>query len=108
MVNMTELEKIEFKKNTVLPSGLTIAETERRMKVRIENLYVELWEKKMTPKYRDERCKSKNEFISANADGSEDLLLFNSADSTYTFLRQLVPPGQGEFTYLTERIRRTE
>jgi hypothetical protein len=102
---MTELEKIQFKKSTVLASGLTVAETERRMNERIANLYVEFWEKGLTPKYRDDRCKSDKEFISANADGSEDLLLFDSEKRSYTFLRQLVPPGQGEFTALTERIR---
>jgi hypothetical protein len=78
------------------------------MKVRIENLYVELWEKGLTPKYWDERCKSDSESISANVDGSEDLLLFNSENRTYTFLRQITPPGQGKFAYLTERVRRSE
>lgn len=102
---MTKLDKIRFKKSIVLPTGLTIAETERRMNESIADLYVEFWDKGLTPKYRDDRCKSDNEFISANADGSEDLLLFDSKNRTYTFLRQLVPPGQGEFAYLTERIR---
>lgn len=103
---MTDLEKIQFKKRTVLPSGLTIAETERRMNERLADLYVEFWEKGLTPKYRDNRCKNDNEYIGANADGSEDLLLFDSENRTYTFLRQLVPPGKGQYTMLTERIRR--
>lgn len=103
---MTDLEKIQFKKRTVLPSGLTVAETERRMNERIANLYVEFWEKGLTPKYRDKRCSSENEYIGANSDGSEDLLLFNSKTRSYTFLRQLVPPGKGQFTMITERIRR--
>jgi hypothetical protein len=62
---MTELEKIQFKKSTVLASGLTVAETERRMNERIANLYVEFWEKGHTPKYCDNRCKSNKEIIGA-------------------------------------------
>ncbi|MCK9436343.1 MAG: hypothetical protein M0Q12_03950 [Synergistaceae bacterium] len=103
--NMNDLEKIQFKKSTILASGLTAAETERRMNEKIASLYVEFWEKGLTPKYRDNRCKSDKEFIGANADGSEDLLLFNSENRTYTILRQLVPPGQGQYAILTERIR---
>lgn len=103
--NMTELEKIRLKKSTVLASGLTVAETERRMNERIANLYVEFWEKGLTPKYRDNRCNSDEEIIGANADGSEDLLLFDSENRTYIFLRQLVPPGKGQYAKLAERIR---
>ncbi len=103
---MTEQQLIQFKKTTYLPNGLSVAETECRMNERIADLYVELWERGLTPKYRDARCKSDKEIIRANADGSEDLLLFNSNDKTYTLLRQLSPEGQGRLTALTERIRR--
>lgn len=102
---MTELDKIRLKKSTVLPTDLTIAETERRINKSIADLYIEFWDKGLTPKYRDDRCKSDNEFISVNADGSEDLSLFHSENRIYTFLRQLASPGQGEFDHLTERMR---
>ena len=104
---MTEEEKKQLKETLVLPNGLTIAETERQHKEAVIQLYLDEWERGMVPKYRDERCSSDAEFIGANADGSEDLLLFDGATRTFTFLRCLAEPGQGKYAHLTKRLEHT-
>ena len=101
---MTESEKKHIKETVVLPNGLTIAETERQLRDAINQIYLDEWERGMVPKYRDERCRSEQEFIGANADGSEDLLLFDSKNKTFTVLRRLAEPGQGQLDYLTKRL----
>lgn len=86
--------------NVILSNGNTVSLTEERHNERIEQVYKDYWEKGVSPKYQDERCKAPDEFIAANKDGSEDLVKFNAGDRTYSVLRRVSEIGKGKFAYL--------
>ncbi|MDR1274305.1 MAG: hypothetical protein LBK12_07130 [Odoribacteraceae bacterium] len=68
---------------------------------RIEAIYIDAWEKGVSPRYRDARCKKSNHFISANPDGSEDLVALDMENESFTILQKnITPRGKGYFSYL--------
>lgn len=89
-------------KNTFIPNGRTIAETERLHNERIKAVYAEYWSKGISPKYQDERCTETTQFIAANQDGSEDLVRFEPENRTYTTIHRVTEAGKGIlFNYIT-------
>jgi hypothetical protein len=76
----------------------------RAHRKRIEEIYLDAWQKGVSPRYRDERCKDKNQFIAANSDGSEDLVLLDLNKVRSSVLQKNVTaPGKGNFAYLLKR-----
>lgn len=92
------MDTMGINKNTfILPNGRTIAETEHLHNERIKALYIECWNKDISPTFRDDRCTEPNLYIKANKDGSEDLVRFDTENRTYTHVRRLSEAGQGYF-----------
>lgn len=89
--------------DVILSNGNTVRLTEKRHNERIEQVYKSYWDKGISPKYQDERCKAPNEFIAANKDGSEDLVKFNAEDRTYSVISRVSEIGKGKFAYLLDQ-----
>ena len=68
---------------------------------KIEEIYIDAWEKGVSPRYRDMRCKENNHFIAANPDGSEDLVSLDLENEKFTTIQKnITPQGKGYFSYL--------
>jgi hypothetical protein len=83
-----------------LENGLSIAETNKRSALFTEALYRQAFEKNVPVYYQDERTSGPDEFIRANPDGSEDLVLYDFENDTRSLLKNLIPPAKGQFAYL--------
>lgn len=101
---MNETLKNRIKKETVLSNGLSISETEKRHDARIEQVYLDYWRKGVSPKYQDNRCTAPNEFIAANSDGSEDLVIFDPESRGYTLVGRVAEKGKGKYAHLTASL----
>jgi len=79
----------------LMPNGLTVAETNREMARTTEELYKNAFSKGFPMFYRDERANAPGEFIRANPDGSEDLVVYDMGARTYSVVERLMPSGKG-------------
>jgi hypothetical protein len=89
----------------VLPSGLTIQEVEEESRKDVEAIYIDSFIKGLPQYYEDDRTKGEKDVIRAMPDGSEDLVEFDLQTGEDTFIRQLLPAGQGKFAYLLQDDR---
>ncbi|MDR3285971.1 MAG: xenobiotic reductase B [Prevotellaceae bacterium] len=94
----------EYKKNHLLPNGRTIEETENRINKTLERIYIDSWKKGVSVTYTDERCQGENYYISANMDGSEDLVFFDVKNRKYSVIERVAQEGKGKFAYLTKNL----
>jgi len=85
----------------LMPNGLTVAETNERTARITEAIHREAFAKGFPMFYRDERAKAQNEFIRANPDGSEDLILYDMDTSSYSVIAPLLPAGKGYWARLS-------
>lgn len=90
----------KVKEEYILPSGLTIQEAEQESRSNVEEIYIRAFAKELPRYYEDERCTGEKNMVRANPDGSEDLVDFDWQTGTETFIKNLLPPGKGEFAYL--------
>jgi len=77
------------KSEIVLSHGKTIAETESDALVLTRALYADAFRKGIPMFYKDRRIQHSNEFVSANPDGSEDLVSFDVPTRSYTLIKNL-------------------
>ncbi|KYH07811.1 hypothetical protein A1704_03860 [Chryseobacterium cucumeris] len=89
--------------NTMMPEGRTIRETHDKSIKTTESLYREAFAKGVSLHYKDGRCAAEREFISANPDGSEDLVAFDADNRKYFFIKQLLPAGKGRWAYVNDK-----
>src|SRR5690606_975293 len=85
----------------LMPSGLTVAETNEKTARLTEEIHKEAFSKGIPMFYRDERAKTPKEFIRANPDGSEDLVSYDLATRSYSVLKSLLPAGKGYWSKLS-------
>jgi len=72
-----------------------------KVQTRIEKIYLDAWQKGVSVQYKDERCKSDDQYIYANPDGSEDLILFDAKTRDITILQKgISEPGKGRYGHL--------
>ncbi|WP_153391677.1 hypothetical protein [Chryseobacterium vaccae] len=89
--------------NNMIPGGQTITETHEKSIITTENLYREAFAKGVSLHYKDDRCTAEREFISANPDGSEDLVDFNADSRKYSIIKRLLPAGKGRWAYIINK-----
>lgn len=89
--------------NAMMPEGRTIRETHEKSITTTEHLYREAFAKGVSLHYKDDRCVAEKEFISANPDGSEDLVAFDADNRRYSLIKHLVPAGEGRWAYITSK-----
>ena len=82
----------------------TVKELNEAMAKRTEELYKEAFGKGVSLRYQDERSPKANEFVQANPDGSEQLVELIEGTRTFKVIRELCPPGQGYWAYLSPLI----
>lgn len=76
-----------------------IEELRQKTRKTIEEIYLDAWNKGVSPYYQDERC-GKDQWIQANPDGSEDLICF---DGKIELLKKNIAlPGKGRFAFLLQ------
>lgn len=92
-----------LQKDHVLPSGLTIQEAEKESRKNVEAIYMDAFKNGKSRYYEDDRVTGEKELIRAMPDGSEDLVEFDWKTGQETFVRNLLPAGQGKFAYLLQR-----
>ncbi|OCX54332.1 hypothetical protein BEL04_08725 [Mucilaginibacter sp. PPCGB 2223] len=79
-------------------------ELDKALAKRTEEMYRDAFVKGISLHYHDERVKKKGQYVQANPDGSEQLVEFVSADRTFKVIKELCPPGQGHWAYLSPLI----
>jgi hypothetical protein len=94
-----------LRKDHILPSGLTIQEVEEQSRKNVEAIYIDAFIKGVPQYYEDDRTKGEKDVIRAMPDGSEDLVEFDLQTGQDTFIKQLLPAGQGKFAYLLQDHR---
>jgi hypothetical protein len=92
-----------LRKDHILPSGLTIQEVEEEGRKNVEAIYMNAFKNGKSRYYEDNRVTGEKELIRAMPDGSEDLVEFDLQTGEETFVRNLLPAGQGKFAYLLQR-----
>lgn len=78
----------------IMPNGLTISQINKSLEKRTEEIYREAFSKGIPKLYWDERSGPANEYVRANPDGSEDLILYDIDTMTCKVLKSLLPPGK--------------
>jgi hypothetical protein len=107
MKNPIHKQKLyEVKTKTVLSNGRTVAEVEIEAKKITDNLYADAFSRGISLYYKDERTKNSTEFIRANPNGSEDLVIFDLIAREYSLVKNLVPAGQGRWSHVLRHNQR--
>jgi hypothetical protein len=98
---MTLEEAQKLKEQIQIGGGKTLAEAERNAGKSIIKAVQDAWNKGVSVNYQDERCSNDpNGFISANPDGSEDLIYIDFLSREKTIIRNLAPEGKGKYAHL--------
>ena len=89
-----------LKQEHILPSGLTPQQAEAESFKNVEAIYIDAFIKGVPQYYEDDRTTGEKDIVRAMPDGSEDLVEFDLQTGRETFVRHLLPAGQGKFAYL--------
>lgn len=79
-----------------LSNGKTIKEINNAVHDEVEKIYLDAWAKGVSVPYFD----TKGNIFLANPDGSDDAVLLNRKDRSYTVLYRVAGPGKGKMAYL--------
>lgn len=95
-----DIDHIKRASSEIMPNGLTLAESNKRMAKATEDLHRSAFERGIPMYYRDERTNPPKEFVRANPDGSEDLVSLDLDTDQYSLIKRLAQPGKGYWSYL--------